>query len=44
MRTERLFLGNETSVKGIGLQGLLLNSEDGGWRDKHFATNVMKIR
>ena len=31
-------------IKGIGLQRLSLNSEERGWRDKHFATNFMKIR
>ena len=31
-------------VKGIGLQRLSLNSEERGWRDYNFATNLMKIR
>ena len=30
-------------LKGIGLQRLSLNSDDGDWRDQHFATNLMKI-
>ena len=33
-----------SKLKGIGLQRLPLNSDDGGWRDKDFATNFMKIR
>ena len=31
-------------VKGIGLQRLSLSSEDGSWRDYHFATSFIKIR
>ena len=30
--------------KGIRFQRLCLSSEDGGWRDWHFATNFMKSR
>ena len=29
--------------KGIGLQKLSLNSDDGAWREYHFATKFMKI-
>ena len=32
------------NFKEIGLQRLSLSSEDGSWRDEHFATNFMKIR
>ena len=32
------------TLKGIGLQRLSLNSEERGWRVKHFATLFMKIR
>ena len=31
-------------LKEIGLQRLSLSSEDGSWRDEHFATNFMKVR
>ena len=34
----------QCNLKGIGLQRLSFSSEDGSWRDKHFATIFMKIR